>query len=531
MSRARWLPALLALAAALGALPGAALPPGPPAVTVSARQVGGTLDAVISAEATDPDGRIRSLEICVDDGSACVTETYPGPAGPDEAIADCLAGGSRAIEITHTFARADTYRIVARATATGCPGLAGTQSGEAHGGIAIESPAQPPPREPVPCKGGGGGGATDVGVEPDLVLVGATVASGVHVAHLSGGARGIRAAELRVNDPGGVCERILDAFIVDDGADHARGKQFIDNMIAQGHFALVAMPSPDGLRGAIASGSIDAEGIPVVGTTGGTSFEFESPWVWPAGPSNADFASIAARHAYDRGARRFGVVWVRDVRFGMEVRAGLADTLGALPGAILVADAALDSAQASYASQAQEFSAACHEGCDAVVYAGDPVTVLSWLASGPRTGEIANLLSPHLMNEGFADACGRACDGFLAWTPFHPPVGEAPPAALRYAADLRAIDPNADPVNPFTEGAYFGTLLAALGMGETGARLTRDGLGRTLDRVAFDLGVTAAPLSYKHGRAANRAMRAYEMVAPGGRFIGWREATGWIAAP
>lgn len=508
-----------------------ALPSGPPVVYVAFEETSDPFTYNIAVQASDPDGQILSIQLCIQDGSPCSTEQY---SPTDDVVSSsfiCVMGDSREMRISHTFAGRNTYRVIAKVTGAGCPVIGEPQTTDLRTGVLVDAPyLSPSPWVGIPCADPGTPAAAGDGVFEDRILMGATVAypPPAELAHLEDGASAIHAAQSVVNSSG-VCDRLFDITAVDDRADAEYGAFYIQNMIEEPRFALVAMPSAEGLRGALESGIVDNEAMPVVGTSGGTASEFNSPWVWPIGVSNADFADIAVGYAYERGARRFATVSVNDKRYGVEIAESVREAVSMSPGASLVEQISVRSGQRSHANEVAHFNAYCWSYCDAVIYGLDAATMLTWMESRPARANVVDLVSPHLMSRKFAEACGHHCDGLFAWTPFHPPVGESPEAARRYAAELKDFDPVADPVNPLTEGAYFGTIMMALAIGDSGVDLTRAGLKATMDSTAFDLGVTASPLSWTDSRAANRSMRGYELIYSGEHFIGWHDATGWTS--
>ena len=129
--------------------------------------------------------------------------------------------------------------------------------------------ARAPGRPGLACARGRNGGATDTGVTGDRIKLAATVVkSGIGASFLKEVPIALEAVVNKVNREGGVCGRLLDLKMVDDGWDAARGQQFIRNFISEGVFALAVSPSSEGLDAAIRNGDIARAGIPVVGADG-----------------------------------------------------------------------------------------------------------------------------------------------------------------------------------------------------------------------------------------------------------------------
>lgn len=522
--------ALLALGAAFAPAPAPAFPPGPPTVALDVRATGDALVYDLSAFAYDPDGPILAIEICPGDGSACALEQY---APPDlvGSVGRCLDGEARETAVvSHRFPAYGTYEVTARVVAGGCPVLGAEEEDTTSWTLEIT-----PPPPPIPCGPGGGPGGPAPGVEPDRIRIAAVGAiSGPLASSLGPAVRGISAAVDRVNVTGGVCDRQIELSIFDDGFDTERGRQIIQNLIADGEtFAFVAMPSAPGLQAAIRAGDIDAAGIPVVGTLALRADEFTNPWVWPAAPSNADFGEVAVRHAYAAGARSIAIVW-DDLVGGDETREAVYATAEQLPGASVKGDRRTTVIESDYFTVLTDLQRQCGDRmCDALILAIDSISVIK-LGHASRAmairAPVVTSVTPWAMNTSTFRDCGDACDSWVSWTGFEPPIGQAGPAAEQYERDLRRLFPGADTDNALTEGAYAGAMLLAHAIGRAGPAPTRAKLRHELDHTTFDLGLTGELLDWRQTRFANRTLRGYESIATAGGFTGFRRATDWIAA-
>lgn len=363
---------------------------------------------------------------------------------------------------------------------------------------------------PIPCAKEGERRATDAGVSATTVNLAMTAPlDGPMRSLIQPTTTAVKMAVDRINETGGVCGRHIALQIVNDSGDAAKGREYIRSFAESGDvFALVAMPSWRGLRAAIDAGDIDQAEIPVVGTTGMSQSEFSSPWVFPIGPSSQDFGDIIVRHAYERGARRFAVVWDAKLTYAVEGRKAIVKAIRSRE-AVVAADVPLDPAQASYATEVNQFNHTCEEGCDAVVLLLLPDAAVNWMSKRPVPPKVETSMSPLLLSDDFAERCTRVllddCHDLIAWTGF------------RRDRDR----------TPLEQSAYYGTFLLADAMGRVGVDLTRDGLKGVLDSQEFESAVTGGPLRWPMNRRANHWMRAYSIVTSNGDFRRWREMPGW----
>lgn len=523
--------ALLGVTAPSPAVP--ILDPGTPSIVVWSNPGDDPFTWVLHAEAHDPDGSIKNITICVQEptGPDCTGEDYTEPPTPLQEVERCLGGKAEDFHTTHRFSDYGVYAVVATVTAGGCPVIGRDEQAQAFHTVRIVRPG-----EPIPCSHPGSPAATDVGVSETTVDLGATVAVSGPLSNVTGPAlKGMNAAINDINAAGGVCDRTLRLAIYDDGFDAERGRDKIQQLIDDGAFALVAMPSGQGLASAISHGIIDAESIPVVGTGAQDEIEFTSPWVWPVAPSNRTVGKVAVEHAYEAGSRTFAIVW-DDFVGGDEVRDGVALAVTSLPGASIGADRRISISEPSFESVINDLDNQCRvsvgEVCDALILAVDSINAVKFFNAAQRLGrKFADIeVSPWAFNDLVPRDAPYSADA-IGWTGFMPPIAPANEAAARYEELLTLYYGNVDAKNPILEAAYTGTLLLAHAMGRVGVNLTRAALQSVLDTESFDLGLTAGPLSWSADRHANRSLRGYRgLEGPQGR-VEWHTETDWTEAP
>lgn len=404
----------------------------------------------------------------------------------------------------------------------------------AQPGETVARPTVPPPRPGLECAAGRNGGATDVGVTATGIDLGATVVkSGVGATFLEEVPIAMEAVVGEVNRAGGVCGRLLHLDTVDDSWDAARGQQYIRTFIDEGKFALAVSPSSEGLDAAIRNGDIERAGIPVVGADGMLISQYTDPWVWPIAASTITTMHVMASEAAKQGAKTFGLVYETDYHFGVEGAAAFRGALKRLfPGRdVLLADVGIESLQSSYKNTVDGFNRACDQ-CDFVGMLLEPATALQWIRDGGGFGEHGTGGGPQpLFVDGFARACGQACNGMQVWTGFRPPIApfDDSPAVVRYVRTVRARSSTIDVSNPFVEGGYLGMRLLVEALRQVGPDLTRARLKAVLDRIEFDEGLTK-PLRWSADRFANDSVQAFSIVVNAGSFAGWRyEQTGFVA--
>lgn len=391
--------------------------------------------------------------------------------------------------------------------------------------------------EKFQCARGKNGGPTAPGVTGDRIRLASTVVkSGPGASFLSDSPFGMEALVRKVNSQGGICGRLIDLKLVDDGWDAARGLGYIKTFIAEKVFALAVVPSSEGLTAAIEAGEIDKAKIPVVGTDGMLRQQYQSPWVWPVATATVSTMRIMAKHGYDKGSRCFGIVYDTRYRFGSEGADAFRSYVKKLSGAKMCADVGIFPARASYSSEIQRFNSACDGagGCDFVALLLEPATALTWIAGRPRFGSKMTSGAQTLFNEQFASNCGKPCNGMLVWTGYNPPIGNLAglPDVGAYVNDVKTVSTTVDTSNQFLEGAYLGMTVLIDALKEVGPNLTRERLADVLNSKTFKYDI-GSPLRWtKTDRFANKWAQAFSVVVAQGSFAGFRiERTGFIKDP
>lgn len=428
----------------------------------------------------------------------------------------------------------NTYEVVpAQQLAGPIPGVRQTVSvlGNKNGGSGPLIPGRPG----LECAPGRNGGATDVGVTGTRIRLASTmVQSGIGASFLGQSPIGMQAVVQKVNRAGGICGRILELRLVDDGWRADLGQSFIQNFIKEGYFALPVVPSSEGLTAAITAGDIAKGRMPVIGTDGMLIQQYQSPWVWPVATATVSTMRIMAKHGYAKGARSFAIVYDRFYKFGKEGSDAFKRYVERLPGARLKAFVGIQPGQASYSAEIQQFNGACKDGCDFVAMLLEPATAETWIAGRPRFGTQITSGAQTLFNERFAKNCGAPCEGMLVWTGYNPPIGTlaALPGIRQFVNDVRSISPTADETNQFLEGAYLGMNVLVEALRRVGPNLTRAGLKQVLDGMTMTSDLSS-PLSWTASRRhANTRAQAFSIVVAQGSFAGFRnEQTGFIADP
>ena len=394
----------------------------------------------------------------------------------------------------------------------------------------------PPSKPGLECTRSRNGGATDIGVTANSIELASTVVqSGTGSSFLGSSPTAMQAVIRKVNAAGGICGRLLNLTLRDDGWDSQRGLQFLKNFINERkYFAFPVVPSSEGLTAAIEAGIIDKEGIPVVGTDGMLRQQYEAPWVWPVATATVSTMRIMARYGFQEGARCFGIVYDKFYRFGKEGADAFRSYVETLSGARMCADVGILPAQASYSTEIERFNSSCNGNCEFVALLLEPQTALTWIAGRPQFGSKITAGAQTLFNEQFAANCGKPCNGLIVWTGYNPPIGNLAglPDIEQYVNDVKIINPTIDVTNQFLEGAYLGMTVFVEALRRVGPELTRDRLRAVLNSEVFKTDI-ASPLRWTETqRHANCRAQGFSVVVAQGSFAGFKnEQTGFIADP
>jgi branched-chain amino acid transport system substrate-binding protein len=402
----------------------------------------------------------------------------------------------------------------------------------------------------VACAAGHNGGSTDVGVTANSVALAATIVTdGPGASFLAPEQIGLQAVVNKTNRAGGICGRRLVLSLNNDSWNPQRGETYIQNFVEGDKVFALASSDSEGLRAA--DSYIRQHQVPVVGTDGMLIQQYDNPWVWPVATSTISTMHVMAKNAYDRGARRFAIVFDDEYHFGVEGAYAFDQAVKRLTGADIPSfDPSLKSCagrfcgiapgQSSYASPAQTFNHACYDTpqqggtCEFVAYLLEPDTALSFAQAGrnsfPSLGQGA---AQPLFTYDFADSCKAFCNGLWVWTGYNPPIGADAGVAgvATYVHDVQRESGSADVLNQFLEGGYDGMLLLVTALQKVGPTLTRAALKAALDSMTFDSGLSA-PLTWRPGaHFANTGARAF-IIRFAEHFNGFADAqTGFIRDP
>jgi ABC-type branched-subunit amino acid transport system substrate-binding protein len=400
------------------------------------------------------------------------------------------------------------------------------------------------------CAAGHNGGATDVGVTATSIDLAATIVTdGPGASFLAPEQIGLNAVVNKVNRAGGVCGRRINLALNNDSWNAQRGEQYIQNFVQGDKVFALASSDSEGLQAADAF--IRQQGVPVVGTDGMLKEQYQNPWIWPVATSTIATMHVMAKNAYDRGARRFALVFDDQYHFGVEGAYAFDQAVKRLTGSDIPGfDSQLKScqqrfcgiapAQSSYSTQAQSFNTQCYQTsaqggiCDFVGYLLEPDTMLSWTQNGrPSDPTIGQGAAQPLFTSDFATNCRRYCNNMWVWTGYNPPIGSDAglSGVAKYVADVQRESSSVDVLNQFLEGGYNGMQLFVTALQKVGPNLTRAALKATLDSMTFDSGLSA-PLTWRSGNHfANVGARAF-VIHFGNQFDGFGDAgTGFLRDP
>lgn len=436
-------------------------------------------------------------------------------------------------------------------TTTGKNGAKTVAGGKTASG-AVSGPGVAPEVANGTCNSSNNGGKTDRGVSATSIKLGATVVqSGIGASFLGPVRVALNAVKNDVNRAGGICGRMLELKLVDDGWDANRGFQFIQNLVQSDNvFALAVNPSSEGVRVASIGGYFGKTRTPVVGSDGMLNDQYLDPWVWPIAASTVSSMHVMAYDACKRLSKKnFSIVFDNKYHFGVEgafaFNAAVKRCTGKdIPGyfnpktggGCSARFCAITAGQTSYDTENKAWNDACFGGagsdkCDFAALLLEPNEAVNFLRNGTQI-EVTKGMAQTLFNRDFASRCGSICDDAMVWTGYYPPIEQfaALPAVKDYVATVRGESPDVDVTNQFLEGGYAGMRLLVDALERVGPHLTRDRLKATLDGMDLDLGLTT-PLRWRPGNhLANASMRAFAIQYKGG-FNGFRSVTGWIRDP
>jgi ABC-type branched-subunit amino acid transport system substrate-binding protein len=438
-----------------------------------------------------------------------------------------------------------------QADAGGAAGVGGAAgSGSAGGSQGSAQRAAVGGSAQSACAAGHNGGSTDVGVTENSIKLAATIVTdGPGASFLAPEQTGLQAVVNKTNRAGGVCGRRINLSMNNDSWNPQTGEQYIQNFIEGDHVFALASSDSEGL---LASDQyIRQHQVPVVGTDGMLIQQYRNPWIWPVATSTLSTMHAMAKNAYDRGARRFAIVFDDQYHFGVEGAYAFDQAVKRLTGSDVPGfDPSLKSCnqrfcgiapgQSSYASPAQSFNTACYNTstqggtCQFVAYLLEPDTALSWVQNGRPSGPtIGDGAAQPLFTYDFANNCKAFCNNMWVWTGYNPPIGaDATQAGVAtYVSDVQRESSSVDVLNQFLEGGYDGMLLFVTALQKVGANLTRANLKAALDSMTFESGLSA-PLTWRSGNHfANTGARAF-VIRFGDRFDGFADAqTGFIRDP
>jgi ABC-type branched-subunit amino acid transport system substrate-binding protein len=465
-------------------------------------------------------------------------------AATDQSVADADAGAGAGGDAGGATGAAAGTTPANGATGGGAATGAGRAAGSSGPVAASAGPKQGPAASALRCDRAGNGGATDRGVTADKIRLATTVVnSGPGAAFQAEMKDAMEAVARSVNRDGGICGRLLDIAYKDDGWDAQRGGQYLRNFIQDGIFAVAVGASSEGIGAVIETDDLAKTKTPVVGTDGLEITQYRQgngaqPWVWPVATATVSSARIMADEAYQRGARRFGVVYDKTYKFGVEGAAAFKAEVSRLPGASI--GGACDSGycglqvgQNSYSGEAAQFYG---KPPDFVGLFLEPETALTWMKDPntiPANDGASRIKQGYgaaqpLFTDKFGSDCGGRCDQMQVWTGFKPSIekNENDPAVRAYVDAMRSVKPNIDFYNQFSEGAYVGMQLLVKAMRDVGPNLTREALRDALNRTTFNSGLSIQPsLTYTaSSRFANVTMQGYVMQNKGS----WNR---WRAGP
>lgn len=392
------------------------------------------------------------------------------------------------------------------------------------------------------CARGRNGGATAKGVTATKIKLATTaVLDGPAKSLLEDSPKAMKAVIDKVNRGGGICGRLLDLRVVNDGFNADVGQRTIKNFADEDYFALPVVPSAEGLGSAILNGEIAKAKIPVIGTDGMRKEQYAEPYVWPVASATVTSMRVMAKYGFEkRGAKKFAIVYDEKYKFGVEGKDAFVAQVQALGGTMASGGiVGLNPDDNSYASRINEFNSNCKDQCEMVALLLLPETAKKWIQGNAAFGTRYTAGAQTLFTDRFAQDCvrlrpGGECAGFAVWTGYNPPIGPlaSKPGVATYVSDVRAVKPSIDVNNQFVEGAYLGMSVFVEALKRAGPNLTRERLKAVMDSMRFESDL-ASPLTWKTGQhAANVRAQSFSMSVSQGAFRGWSdEGTGFLLDP
>lgn len=411
---------------------------------------------------------------------------------------------------------------------------AGEADSEVSGGEAAGEAAGEATGASGGCEEGENGGKTDVGVTEDSIKLAAThVTSGPGSTFLGQSQYGMQAVVAKVNAAGGICGRQLDLRLDNDNWEAQRGQGYIKNYINSGVFALPVVPSSEGLRAA--SKDVEEAGIPVIGSDGMLIDQYQNPWIWPVATATVSQMRIMARYAWEKGARKFAIVYDNRYRFGVEGKDAYEAYVKQLPEAEFVHAEGIEPNQPGYGDQIRSLNEACGTNCDVLVMLVDPGTAEVWIAGDDKftTRTDFRLGASPLFNDRFGQNCKARCDGMIVFTGYVPALegNTSSPGIRTFVQDVRAVNPGADTANQFLQGAYLGMSVFVAALERVGPNLTRKALREVMNSMTYESELSS-PLRWTEDRRfANSNAQAW-VIKASASFDGFTYLrTGWLPDP
>jgi branched-chain amino acid transport system substrate-binding protein len=250
-------------------------------------------------------------------GAAAPESTAPGPSGSESAPG---AAQSTVGATTPSGARTGTGSTAGGSSGAGgssagkVPSTAGSASGAGSG-----TAAEPRPSGGSTARSGttpGAGGSTPAppvvgGPKATIVVGNVGTYSGPVGSSLADLPQGVQVWSRWINDRGGVNGHPIKFVVADDGADPARHRALVQQMVeTQGAIALVG--NGEVVTGASSVEYLSAKGIPVIGNEGGSDWFYSSPTYFTTVSTGQTYwkavASSVAAVAKAKGKKKWGSI-------------------------------------------------------------------------------------------------------------------------------------------------------------------------------------------------------------------------------